>query len=57
MALSPGGGIRSQPVAYQIDGESYVAIGSGNFAGIAALNGGDITIPEGGHLYVFKLGN
>jgi alcohol dehydrogenase (cytochrome c) len=52
-----GGGIRSQPVAYQIDGESYVAIGSGNFAGIAALNGGDITIPEGGHLYVFKLGN
>lgn len=52
-----GGGVRSQPIAYQIDGESYVAIGSGNFAGIAAFVGGDVQIPEGGHLYVFKLSN
>ena len=51
-----GGGIRSQPVAYQIDGETYVAIASGNFAGIAGAVGGDTQIPEGGHLFVFKLG-
>jgi len=52
-----GGGIRSQPIAYQLDGEAYVAIGSSNFQGIAAFAGGDVAIPEGGHLYVFKLGN
>ena len=52
-----GGGVRSQPIAYQIDGESYVAIGSGNFAGIAGLVGGNIELPEGGQLYVFKLSN
>ncbi len=50
-----GGGIRSQPVAYQVDGETYVAIGSGNFPAIAAFNGGNTEIPEGGHLFVFKL--
>ena len=50
-----GGGIRSQPVAYQVDGETYVAIASGNFAGIAGAVGGDTVIPEGGHLFVFKL--
>lgn len=52
-----GGGVRSQPIAYQIDGESYVAIGSGNFAGIAGLVGGNVELPEGGHLTVFKLSN
>ena len=54
-AFKLGGGIRSQPVAYQIDGDSYVAIGSGNFAAIAGAVGGNTAIPEGGHLYVFKL--
>jgi alcohol dehydrogenase (cytochrome c) len=52
-----GGGIRSQPIAYQLDGDAYVAIGSSNFQGIAAFAGGDVAIPEGGHLYVFKLKN
>ncbi len=52
-----GGGVRSQPVAYQIAGETYVAIGSGNFSTIASMNGGNTQIPEGGHLYVFKLPN
>ncbi|MSR12768.1 MAG: PQQ-dependent dehydrogenase, methanol/ethanol family [Gammaproteobacteria bacterium] len=51
-----GSGIRSQPIAYQVDGESYVAIASGNFAGIAGGVGGNTMIPEGGHLFVFKLG-
>jgi len=50
-----GGGIRSQPVAYQVDGETYVVIASGNFAGIAGAVGGNTVIPEGGHLFVFKL--
>ena len=50
-----GGGIRSQPVAYQSGGETYVVIASGNFGFIAGAVGGNTTIPEGGHLFVFKL--
>ena len=50
-----GGGIRSQPVAYQSGGETYVVIASGNFGFIAGAVGGDTRIPEGGHLFVFKL--
>ena len=52
-----GGGVRSQPVAYEVDGEAYVAIGSSNFQTLSGFVGGDIAIPEGGHLYVFKLSN
>lgn len=51
-----GSGIRSQPIAYQADGQTFVAIASGNFAGIAGSVGGNTMIPEGGHLFVFKLG-
>lgn len=50
-----GGGIRSQPVAYELDGDAYVAIASGNFQGIAGFAGADVSIPEGGHLYVFRI--
>ena len=50
-----GGGIRSQPVAYQLDGETYLAIASGNFSGIAGAVGGNTMLPEGGHLFIFKL--
>ena len=50
-----GGGIRSQPVAYQAGGETFVVIASGNFGFIAGAVGGDTRIPEGGHLFVFKL--
>ncbi len=50
-----GGGVRSQPIAYELNGEAYVAIASGNFQGIAAFAGADVSIPEGGQLYVFKL--
>ena len=52
-----GGGIRSQPIAYELDGDAYVAIASGNFGSIAGLAGGDVSIPEGGQLYVFKIDN
>ena len=50
-----GGGMRSQPVAYQAEGKSYVAIGSGNFTTFVAFAGGKTSIPEGGHLFVFTL--
>ena len=50
-----GGGMRSQPVAYQAEGKSYVAIGSGNFTTFVAFAGGPTAIPEGGHLFVFAL--
>jgi len=50
-----GGIVRSQPVAYEIDGDSYVAMGSGGWANMALLSGGPTNIPDGGHLFVFKL--
>ncbi len=50
-----GGGIRSQPIAYELGGDVYVAIASGNFAGIAGFSGAEVAIPEGGQLYVFKI--
>jgi alcohol dehydrogenase (cytochrome c) len=50
-----GGGVRSQPVVYQVKGKSYMAIGSGNFNSFAAFAGGPDNIPEGGHLFVFAL--
>ena len=50
-----GGGVRSQPVAYQAGGKSYVAIGSGNDITIAGFAAGSVAVPEGGHLFVFSL--
>ena len=50
-----GGGVRSQPVVYQLNGASYLAIGSGNNNYFAAFAGGPDNIPEGGHLFVYKL--
>jgi alcohol dehydrogenase (cytochrome c) len=50
-----GGGVRSQPVAYEIDGTSYVAIAAGSWNTLDAFSGGPSKIPEGGHLFVFKL--
>ncbi len=50
-----GSGMRSQPVAYQAEGKTFVAIGSGNFATFVAFAGGPADIPEGGHLFVFAL--
>ena len=50
-----GGGVRSQPVAYQAGSKSYVAIGSGNDISIASFAAGPVAIPEGGHLFVFAL--
>jgi alcohol dehydrogenase (cytochrome c) len=50
-----GGGVRSQPVVYQLNGATYLAIGSGNNTSFASFAGGPDNIPEGGHLFVFTL--
>jgi alcohol dehydrogenase (cytochrome c) len=50
-----GGGIRSQPIAYELDGQAYVAIASGSWATIDAYISGMDRMPEGGHLFVFSL--
>lgn len=48
-----GGGMRSQPVVYEVDGRTYVAIASGSFAGLDVFGAGLDSVPEGGHLFVF----
>jgi len=50
-----GGGVRSQPIAYELDGRTYVVYGSGSFATLDDFAGGPQNIPEGGHLFVFVL--
>lgn len=50
-----GGGVRSQPIAYELDGRTYVVYGSGSFATLDDFAGGPQRIPEGGHLFVFAL--
>jgi len=46
--FNAGGGIRSQPIVYQQNGETYLAVGSGDRASTSA-------VPMGGQLFVFKL--
>jgi alcohol dehydrogenase (cytochrome c) len=46
--FNAGGGIRSQPIVYQINGVTYLAVGSGN-------RGRSNMVPSGGQLFVFKL--
>lgn len=46
--------IRSQPVAYQAGGKTYVAIGSGG-GHIVALVGAQSSLPHGSALFVFEL--
>jgi glucose dehydrogenase len=50
-----GGAIRSQPVAFELDGRPYVAIGSGGSTTIDGFVSGVDRVPEGGHLFVFTL--
>ncbi|MBL4819678.1 MAG: PQQ-dependent dehydrogenase, methanol/ethanol family [Gammaproteobacteria bacterium] len=46
--FNAGGGIRSQPVVYQVNGDTYLAIGAGDNSRTSA-------VPSGGQLMVFKL--
>jgi alcohol dehydrogenase (cytochrome c) len=49
------GGLRSQPIAYEVDGRTYVAIPTGSFASMDAFISGSNRTPEGGTLLVFAL--
>ena len=46
---------RGQPIVYQIDGTTYVAIPSGGLVTFDAMLNGKPMIPEGGQLFVFAL--
>jgi alcohol dehydrogenase (cytochrome c) len=50
-----GGGMRSQPIAYQLDGRTYVAVPTGSFATLDSFAAGVTRVPEGGTLFVFAL--
>jgi alcohol dehydrogenase (cytochrome c) len=50
-----GGSGRSQPIAFEIDGEPYLAIGSGGFATLESFAGATTMNPEGNVLHVFKV--
>ncbi len=50
-----GGGVRSQPIVFELDGRPYMALGSGSWATSDAFLAGLDKIPEGGHLFVFTL--
>lgn len=53
--FSAGGGVRGQPIAYKLDGRTYVAVPTGSFAALDAFAGGTTKTPEGGTLFVFAL--
>jgi alcohol dehydrogenase (cytochrome c) len=46
--FNAGGGIRSQPIVYQLNGVTYLAVGAGDRSRTSA-------VPPGGQLFVFKL--
>ena len=50
-----GSGMRSQPVAWQQGGRTYVAIGAGHFAALTVFAGGVSIVPEASNLFVFAL--
>lgn len=50
-----GGGIRSQPIAYELDGRTYVAVPTGSFGALDSFVSGSAKVPEGGMLFVFAL--
>jgi glucose dehydrogenase len=50
-----GGGVRSQPIAYQLGGRTYVAVPTGSFSTLDSFAAGVSKVPEGGTLFVFAL--
>jgi len=53
--FATGSGIRSQPVAYEVDGQAFVAIGSGGGGIVQELVGSNSMMPYGSTLFVFAL--
>jgi alcohol dehydrogenase (cytochrome c) len=50
-----GAGVRSQPIAWQQGGRTYVAIGAGNLSSLNSFMGGPTEVSDGGALFVFEL--
>ena len=50
-----GGNGRGQPIVYELDGTTYVAVPSGGYALFDQMISGKPMIPEGGQLFVFAL--
>jgi alcohol dehydrogenase (cytochrome c) len=53
--FNTGSGIRSHPVAYQLDGRTFLAVGSGGGGGVHYSTGASRMVPEGSTLFVFEL--
>ena len=53
--FNTGSGIRSHPVAYQVDGRTFVAVGSGGGGIVQTSTGAPAMLPEGSTLFVFEL--
>ena len=50
-----GSGIRSHPVAYELDGTVYLAVGSGGGGVVQQASGNPPSMPLGSSLLVFAL--
>lgn len=53
--LPTGSGIRSHPVAYELDGKVYLAVGTGGGGIVHYIVGSPTILPEGSALLVFAL--
>lgn len=50
-----GSGIRGQPIAYELDGATYVAVPTGRYPGGEVFMFGDSSVAGSAQLYVFRL--
>ncbi len=53
--FSTGSGLRSHPIAYQLDGRTFVAVGSGGGGIVQEIAGSPSILPQGSALLVFEL--
>jgi alcohol dehydrogenase (cytochrome c) len=53
--VQTGSGIRSHPVAYELDGVVYLAVGSGGGGVVQQVSGSPAAMPLGSSLLVFAL--
>ena len=53
--MNAGSTVRSHPIAYQIDGRTFVAVGVGGGGGVEGIVGKPSIVPDAGTLIVFEL--
>ena len=53
--VQTGSGIRSHPIAYELDGTVYLAVGSGGGGVVQGASGNPPSVPLGSSLLVFAL--